>query len=75
MKWIIDEQYDGMIIREYLQKIHGFSRRILTAVKLERKNIQVNGVEKNVRYALSAGDVLEIRFPKEKVSAALKPEK
>ncbi|WP_067729599.1 RluA family pseudouridine synthase [Oceanobacillus damuensis] len=75
MKWVIDTQHKGMIIREYLQKVHGFSKRIIIAVKHHGGKIRVNGTEENVRYPLAAGDILEIEFPKEKVSGALKPEK
>ncbi|MFC4024450.1 RluA family pseudouridine synthase [Oceanobacillus longus] len=75
MKWVIDKQHTGMIIREYLQHVHGFSRRIIIAVKHDGGSIQVNGIKQNVRYKLVEGDVLEIEFPKEKVSRALNPEK
>ena len=75
MKWIIEKQHTGMIIREYLQKIHGFSRRIIIAIKHDGGHIKVNGFQQNVRYRLTEGEVLEVEFPKEKVSESLKPEK
>ncbi|WP_249870108.1 RluA family pseudouridine synthase [Oceanobacillus saliphilus] len=75
MKWIIEKQHHGMIIRDYLQTIQRFSRRIIIAIKHDGGNIKVNGLTKTVRYELAQGDILEIDFPKEKVSQALKPEK
>ncbi|WP_087973289.1 RluA family pseudouridine synthase [Oceanobacillus rekensis] len=75
MKWVIEKQHSGMIIREYLQQIHGFSRRIIIAIKHDGGTIHVNGCNQNVRYILAEDDVLEVEFPKEKVSVSLIPEK
>ncbi|MBP2076576.1 RluA family pseudouridine synthase [Oceanobacillus polygoni] len=73
MKWVIDKNNAGLTIREYLQAVHGFSRRIIIAIKQEGK-LLVNDRERTVRYVLSDGDVLEVHFPAEKVSRNLQPE-
>ena len=73
MNWVIEKKYAGLTIREYLQGIHGFSRRIIIAIKQEGK-LLVNDLERTVRYVLAEGDVLEIHFPAEKVSDNLQPE-
>lgn len=73
MNWVIEKKYAGLTIREYLQGIHGFSRRIIIAIKQEGK-LLVNDLERTVRYVLVEGDVLEIHFPAEKVSDNLQPE-
>jgi len=66
MKWTIGKEHHGMVIRDYLRQVHGFSRRILIAVKHQAEaGIFVNGSPKTVRFALSEGDELEIIFPKE----------
>ncbi|MBU8790770.1 RluA family pseudouridine synthase [Oceanobacillus caeni] len=66
MKWMINSEHVGMMIRDYLKEYQRFSRRILTAVKLEGK-ILINGIPQTVRYSLKEGDLLEISFPKEQV--------
>lgn len=49
----------------------GISKRALTAIKFDGGGIYVNGTEQNVRYQLSVGDVVTIRFPHEQVSEGL----
>ncbi|MGF3102245.1 RluA family pseudouridine synthase [Rossellomorea sp. DUT-2] len=70
LKWIIPFSYDGKLMREFLidQQI---SKRTLTAVKFDGGTITVNGNEENVRYHLTEGDILEMRFPEEKGSESL----
>ncbi|WP_240794220.1 RluA family pseudouridine synthase [Bacillus sp. BHET2] len=57
-------------MREFLIDEH-ISKRTLTAVKFDGGSITVNGKEENVRYPLSEGDILEVRFPKENGSETL----
>ncbi|WP_173108075.1 RluA family pseudouridine synthase [Bacillus sp. KH172YL63] len=73
LEWIIPASYEGKLMREFLidQQI---SKRTLTAVKFEGGCITLNGKEENVRHPLSGGDVLTVRFPKEKESESLKAE-
>lgn len=70
LKWVIPSSYDGKRMREFLidQQV---SKRTLTAVKFDGGTITVNGKEKNVRYHLVEGDILELKFPEEKGSESL----
>ncbi|MGY0694245.1 RluA family pseudouridine synthase [Virgibacillus sp. FSP13] len=74
MQWTIKKEHDGMSIRDYLQQVQGFSRRILKGVKFDGGEIWVNGVVKTVGFHLSAGDVLQIQFPPEIIGTGMKPE-
>lgn len=49
----------------------GISKRALTAIKFDGGDLFVNGVTQNVRYMLTRGDVVMIRFPQEQVSEGL----
>ncbi|WP_085992705.1 RluA family pseudouridine synthase [Oceanobacillus senegalensis] len=73
MKWIIQNEHDGMMIRDYLRIVHGFSRRILIMVK-EAGGIKVNDIPQTVRYYLKKGDLLQITFPKESIGLHMKAE-
>lgn len=74
MEWIIEKKYEGMLIKEYLQEVHSFSRRILKSIKFEGGKILVNGLPKTVRYRLEFGDRLEIHFPPENKGFYMIPE-
>ncbi|WP_229683162.1 RluA family pseudouridine synthase [Virgibacillus oceani] len=74
MQWTIKQEHEGMLIRDYLQQVHGFSRRILKAVKLDGGEIAVNGVPQTVRFVLAADDVLTIQFPPEDKGTFMEPE-
>lgn len=74
MKWIIKDEEAGMLIRDFLQQVGGFSRRILIAAKSAEGNILLNGVKQTVRGQLQAGDILEVKLPPEPVSRWLFPE-
>ena len=63
-----------MSIREYLQGVHSFSRRIIIAIKFDGGQILVNGFPQTVRYHLAVGDLLAIIFPPEIIGEHLKPE-
>ncbi|WP_234028584.1 RluA family pseudouridine synthase [Lentibacillus sp. Marseille-P4043] len=74
MQWTIKKEHDGMSIRDYLQQVQGFSRRILKGIKFDGGEIWVNGAAKMVSFCLTAGDVLQIQFPPEIIGAGMKPE-
>ncbi len=74
LEWQIKKEHDQMSIREYLQEVHSFSRRIISALKFEGGQILVNGLPKTVRYCLTADDLLTIVFPPETKGDYLKPE-
>lgn len=74
MEWVIQKEHEGMLIRDFLQDIHSFSRRIVVAIKFEGGKILVNDHPETVRFRLSAGDRLMIKFPKEKKGYYMSPE-
>ena len=60
----------GQLLREALGDWR-ISKRALTAIKFEGGLLTVNGVEQNVRYLLTPGDLVEVTFPPEEKSAGL----
>ncbi len=66
LNWKITAEHEGMLIKEYLQQIQGFSRRILRSVKFSGGAILKNGQPVTVRQVLAAGDELTVVFPPEK---------
>lgn len=64
MKWEIEKQYDGILLRTYLEEVVTLSTRLIKRAK--RGKILVNGSLKTVRYILRQGDVVEIILPVEK---------
>lgn len=74
LSWKIESLYDGMLIKDYLINIQNLSRRALTAIKYKDGGIYVNGEEKTVRFQLSTGDNLIIKFPSEERSESVKSE-
>ncbi|WP_100011492.1 RluA family pseudouridine synthase [Lentibacillus sediminis] len=73
MIWTIEPEQEGMLIRDYLREVRGFSRNMIKVVKFEGGRLKVNEVPEFVTLPLKAGDVLEVVFPKETVSANLQP--
>src|SRR5699024_688258 len=71
MNWKIGEEHAGMLVRDYLQTVQAFSRRMTKAVKFS-DGIVVNNSPKTVRYTLSAGDILRVKFPPEEKGALMK---
>ncbi|MBP1947222.1 RluA family pseudouridine synthase [Virgibacillus litoralis] len=74
LKWIIENEHQGLIIREYLQRIQAFSRNVIKAIVHDGGEISVNGSPKTVRYQLEVGDTLSVTFPKEKKGPFMIPE-
>lgn len=75
MEWTIDKEHQGMIIRDFLQDVHSFSRRMVVAIKFDGGKMLVNGSAETVRYRLVTGDRLTIIFPPEKKGYHMTPEK
>ncbi|WP_404821800.1 RluA family pseudouridine synthase [Oceanobacillus halotolerans] len=73
VEWTIKKEHEGFMIRDYLQQIHGFSRRMIKAIKFDGGNILVNGSPQTVRYILQTGDCLTIEFPNELKGATMEP--
>lgn len=65
IQWKIDEKFEGMLIREFLLKEKGISKRALVDVKFYGGDILLNGSHVTVREILRAGDCLEVIFPPE----------
>ncbi|SHG30698.1 RluA family pseudouridine synthase [Ornithinibacillus halophilus] len=74
MEWKINEQNEGMTIREFLQREHQFSRRIIKAIIYDGGKILVNHEPKTVRYVLKSNDELKIVFPPESKGNHMYPE-
>lgn len=60
----------GQLLREAIADF-GISKRALTAIKFGGGEIVVNGEVQNVRYILTKGDVVTIKFPEEQASDSL----
>ena len=65
LQWIINQKYDGMLIREFLLKEKGISKRALADIKFEGGDILLNGLHVTVRQLLHKGDCLLVQFPPE----------
>ncbi|WP_368654575.1 RluA family pseudouridine synthase [Ornithinibacillus sp. 4-3] len=74
MRRIIEAAYDGMMLRDYLQKELHFSRRIIKGLTSTPGNIWINNEPQTVRYTLCVGDRLFIQFPPEERGSVLQPE-
>ncbi|WP_010529949.1 RluA family pseudouridine synthase [Lentibacillus jeotgali] len=75
MKWTITKQQEGLIIRNYLQQRHKFSKRMIKHIIHGGGSIKVNGINRTVKYELKAGDVVAVMFPEEKKGSMMVPEK
>jgi len=60
MDIIIDNNYEGMIIREVLSQKLGYSSNLIKKLKFSEGGITVNGKFVTVRYTLQKGDVLSL---------------
>lgn len=60
MDIIIEKNYHGMMLREYLRNTVGISRAMLTKLKKDEGGILLNGKRVTVRVVLSAGDTLSL---------------
>ena len=60
MRIIIDENYDGTLLKDYLYKALGFSSASVKKVKYRDGGILLNGEIVTVRCVLRRGDVLTL---------------
>lgn len=74
LSFAIGTKAEGVLLRDYLRKQIGLSRRLLTAVKHRGGGIYVNGQPDSVRRLLAAGDRLTLIFPPEEPGDGLIPE-
>lgn len=70
MKWKIKQEHDGMLVRDYLQTVQAFSRRMTKAVKFTN-GILINDIPQTVRSCLAVGDILRVQFPPEEKGALM----
>src|SRR5690625_2117606 len=71
LKYVIPNEYDGRILRDYLYEKLKFSTRLIKKAKGDAGKILINGTEQTVRYMLQPGDVLQIEFPPEEKSESV----
>jgi 23S rRNA pseudouridine1911/1915/1917 synthase len=65
--------HEGLLLRDFLRHEKQISRTLLTDIKFKGGKLVVNGREERVRYEVSAGDEIEIFFPKEQRSETMNP--
>jgi 23S rRNA pseudouridine1911/1915/1917 synthase len=73
--WLINQTFDGTLLRDFLRDEIHLSKRALIELKFNGGNITINDNEVNVRHKLSNGEKLTITFPNEKRSESLIPKK
>lgn len=74
INFFIDNNYDGLKIKDYL-KIHHFSHRIITVLKREDDGILLNGEHARSIDVLRAGDKLVLSLPDDDSSSVSVPVK
>jgi 23S rRNA pseudouridine1911/1915/1917 synthase len=60
MQYIVDDRYDGVMIKQYLLDTLGLSRRLLTRIKQHPNGIVLDGQHVTVRAKLRTGSVLTL---------------
>ena len=73
MQYIINFEYSGMLLREYLRGVLGLSHGTLTALKKDPLGILLNGKHATVRAVLHAGDRLTLALEDEESASLLMP--
>lgn len=71
MHYTIQAEEAGMTIKQYLQRKHKFSRRLMTRLTRDKGNIRVNHKNKLINYRLQVNDLLMVKFPKESIGERL----
>lgn len=73
MRYIIDDKFSGMLLREYLRGVLGLSHGTLTVLKKDPRGILLNGEHATVRAVLSAGDELSLALEDAESALQLQP--
>ena len=60
--YIIAKEHDGMTVKDFLKKIHGYSTRQIIRIKKDVDSIRLNGEHVFVVVRLKEGDELKIRL-------------
>lgn len=74
LEYNITSENEGKLLRQYLRDILQLSSRFIKKLTSKPGYLLVNHEPVTVRYLLREGDRLQIRFPEEKRSEAIKPE-
>jgi 23S rRNA pseudouridine1911/1915/1917 synthase len=73
MRWTF-QQENGMLLRDFLRKEQGFSRRILKSLIADGGQILLNGEPVTLRCQLTKDDSISVKFPDEKKGNHMIPE-
>lgn len=68
VSYTVPSQWEGRPVKEFLRRYLGLSARVLVKQKQTEEGLLKNGLPCRSVDFLSAGDVLELRFPEETVS-------
>lgn len=71
MDFIIEKDYDGATVKEYIQKAVRLSRTQTTALKKLERGIMLGGERVTVRALLHAGDILSLEIEEKENSSIL----
>ncbi|WP_100374665.1 RluA family pseudouridine synthase [Bacillus sp. FJAT-45037] len=71
IEWKVSQEQDHILLREFLRKHKGLSKKALADIKYKGGQIRVNKQEKTVRTLIHKGDIVEIHLPKEVKSETL----
>lgn len=74
MKWIIEKNDEGKLLRDFLRNTQGFSRRILKSLIYDGGKLLVNNQQVDLRYIIQAGDKVVLEFPPELKGNHMHPE-
>lgn len=62
MRFVVKEEYNGIMLREYLRRYCAVSRNTLTVLKARENGIMQNGISVTVRAIVHTGDIIDLRF-------------
>lgn len=71
IKWTINKDHHGMVLREFLRIEKQISKRALAHIKFAGGSIFVNGEHATVRKVLQEGDQILVHFPPEVPSESI----
>jgi len=71
IQFTISAEEAGMTIKQYLQRKHKFSGRLMTRLTRDKNNIRVNNENKLINDRLQTNDLLTVKFPKESIGERL----
>lgn len=74
MRFLVDESYDGALLRSYLKKEVHISTALLSRLKNNERGILQNGVRVTVRAVLHTGDVIDLAIEDETPNSKVLPQ-